>query len=359
MCVDCFQFCICLLVSLDMCYDDPCKFSIRQTLVLYSGYVVETACELYTVPAVWEANWCWQGYSSVNVCWLFSVLYLPTCLTWHVLWWSLQVSIRQTLVLHSGVRCGKPLVSYTPSCCLRSTLMLAGVLECECVLDCFSVFVFAYLSHLDMCYDDPCKFSIRQTLVLHSGYVVETACELYTVLLSWEAHWCWQGYSSVNVCWLFSVLYLPTCLTWHVLWWSLQVSIRQTLVLHSGYVVETACELYTVLLSEKHIDVGRGTRVWMCVDCFSVLYFAYLSHLTCAMMILASFSIRQTLVLHSGYVVETACEFFTVLLSEKHIDVGRGIRVWMCVDCFQFCICLLVSLDMCYDDPCKFPFGRP
>ena len=67
----------------------------------------------------------------------------------------------------------------------------------------------------------------------------------------------------------------------------------------------------------------------------------------------------QTLVLYSGYVVETACELYTVLLSEKHIDVGRGTRVWMCVDCFQFCICLLVSLDMCYDDPCKFPFGRP
>ena len=140
------------------------QVSIRQTLVLHSGYVVETACELYTVLLSEKHIDVGRGYSSVNVCWLFSVLYLPTCLTWHVLWWSLQVSI-------------------------------------------------------------------RQTLVLHSGYVVETACELYTVLPVWEAHWCWQGYSSVNVCWLFSVLYSPTCLTWHVLWWSLQVSIRQTLVL--------------------------------------------------------------------------------------------------------------------------------
>ena len=92
MCVDCFQFCICLLVSLDMCYDDPCKFPFGR-----------------------------PQYSIVGTLW-------------------------------------KPLVSYTPSCCLRSTLMLAGVLECECVLTVFNF--------------DP------GALIL-AGFLVETCCEIF------------------------------------------------------------------------------------------------------------------------------------------------------------------------------------
>ena len=82
------------------------------------------------------------------------------------------------------------------------------------------------------------QVSIRQTLVLQLGCVVENACELHTVLLA--------EYGGLACC----CLRVRLSLRRHHSRMSLQVSIRQTLVLQLECVVENACELHTVLLAE-------------------------------------------------------------------------------------------------------------
>ena len=79
---------------------------------------------------------------------------------------------------------------------------------------------------------------------------MENACELHTVLLA--------EYGGLACCCLRVVLALRR----HHSRMSLQVSIRQTLVLQLECVVENACELHTVLLAEYMV-------AWHAVVCMS------------------------------------------------------------------------------------------
>ena len=345
-------------------------------------------------------------------------------------WWSLQVSIRQTLVL--------PRVYVVENTCELSTVLLSEHMNphfCWRIWTRSWMFILRLHVFVNCC---NCTFdslispwwslqvSIRQTLVLPRVYVVENACELSTVLLSehMNPHVCWRIcvrswtfrlrlHVFVNFCnCTFDSLILP--------WWSLQVSIRQTLVLPRVYVVENACELYTVLLSEHmnpHVCWSICVRSWtlslrlhVFVNCCNCTF----DSLIFAMMILTSFhsadpststgvrcgkclwvihrsaiwayeltfvldnlcasldvclalaclcewlqlhiwlsllpwwslqvSIRQTLVLPRVYVVENACELSTVLLSEHmnpHVCWRICVRSWMFA-----CLCELLQLHI-------------
>ena len=158
-------------------------------------------------------------------------------------------------------------------------------------------------------------------------------------------------------------------------WWSLQVSIRQTLVLPRVYVVENACELSTVLLSEHmtpHFCWRICVRSWMFILRLHV--FVNCCNCTFDSLILPwwslQVSIRQTLVLPRVYVVENACELSTVLLSEHmnpHVSTCTFVGEFVCVLGCLSCACMSLwmvgsghlSSFLCHDDPYKFPFGRP
>ena len=281
----------------------------------------------------------------------------------------------------TGVRCGKCLwVIHRPA---------IWAYESTCLLENLCAFLDVYLAFVCLCQWLhqwafewvfvpwwSLQVSIRQTLVLPRVYVVENACELYTVLLSehMNPHVWWRIcvrswmfilrlHVFVNGCkWAFEWVFVP--------WWSLQVSIRQTLVLPRVYVVENACELYTVLLSEHmnpHVWWSICVRSWM----FILRLHVFVNGCNCAFdsLILPwwslQVSIRQTLVLPRVYVVENACELYTVLLSEHmnpHVWWRICVRSWMFILRLHVfvngCNCTFDSL-FCHDDPYKFPFGRP
>ena len=287
-------------------------------------------------------------------------------------WWSLQVSIRQTLVL--------PRVYVVENACELSTVLLSEHMNPHvCWRICVRSWMFILRLHVFLngcnCTLDSLilpwwslQVSIRQTLILPRVYVVENACELYTVLLSehMNPHVWWR------ICvrsWMFILrlhVFVNSCnCTFDSLilpWWSLQVSIRQTLVLPRVYVVENACELSTVLLSEHmnpHVWWRICVRSWM----FILRLHVFVNGCNCTFdsLILPwwslQVSIRQTLVLPRVYVVENACELSTVLLSE-HMNPHVCWRI--CVRSGTFILRLHVFVNgckwtfdsfFCYDDP--------
>ena len=163
----------------------------------------------------------------------------------------------------TGVRCGKCLwVIHRPA---------IWAYESTCLLENLCAFLDVYLALACLC--ELLQLHIWLTyfamMILTSFHSADPSTptgvrcgkclwviQLYTVLLSehMNPHVCWRIcvrswmfilrlHVFVNGCnCTFDSLILP--------WWSLQVSIRQTLVLPRVYVVENACELYTVLLSE-------------------------------------------------------------------------------------------------------------
>ena len=412
------------------------QVSIRQTLVLPRVYVVENTCELSTVLLSEHMNphFCWRIWTRS---WMFILrlhVFVNCCnCTFDSLispWWSLQVSIRQTLVL--------PRVYVVENACELSTVLLSEHMNPHvCWRICVRSWTFRLRLHVFVNFCN-CTFdslilpwwslqvSIRQTLVLPRVYVVENACELYTVLLSehMNPHVCWsicvrswtlslRLHVFVNCCnctfdslifammiltsfhsadpststgvrcgkclwvihrsaiWAYELTFLldnlcaslDVCLAlaclcewlqlhiWLSLlpWWSLQVSIRQTLVLPRVYVVENACELSTVLLSEHmnpHVCWRICVRSWMFILRLHV--FVNCCNCTLASLILPSWSlqvsIRQTLVLPRVYVVENACELSTVLLSE-HMNPHFCWRI--CVRSWMFILRLHVFVNLC------------
>ena len=245
------------------------QVSIRQTLVLQLECVVENACELNTVLLA--------EYGGL-ACFLLFACRLS--LRRHHSRMSLQVSIRQTLVLQ--------LECVVENACELHTVLLAeyGGLACFLLFAC-RLSLRRHHSRMSL------QVSIRQTLVLQLECVVENACELNTVLLA--------EYGGLACILLFAC---RLSLRRHHSRMSLQVSIRQTLVLQLECVVENACELHTVLLAE-----------YGGLACF-LLFACRLSLRRHHSRMSLQVSIRQTLVLQLECVVENACELHTVLLAE-------------------------------------------
>ena len=262
------------------------QVSIRQTLVLQLECVVENACELHTVLLA--------EYGGLACFLLFARrLSLPG----HNSRMSLQVSIRQTLALQ--------LECVVENACELHTVLLAehGGLARFLLFACR---LSLRRHHFRMCL----QVSIRQTLVLQFECVVENACELHAVLLA--------EYGGL-ACFLLFACRLS--LRRHHSRMSLQVSIRQTLVLQLECVVENACELHTVLLAE-----------YGGLACF-LLFACRLSlpghHSGMSLQV----SIRQTLVLQLECIVENACELHTVLLAEY-----GGLACFLLFVCVCVCV---------------------
>ena len=221
------------------------------------------------------------------------------------------------------------------------------------------------------------QVSIRQTLVLPRVYVVENASELSTLLLSeqdMKPHVWWR------ICvrsWKFILrlhVFLNGCnCTFDSLilpWWSLQVSIRQTLVLPRVYVVENACELSTVLLSE-HMNPHVCWRI--CVHPWTFILRLYVFVNCCNWTFEWVFvpwwslqvSIRQTLVLPRVYVVEMLVSYppSCYLSIWIHMFVGEFVCVLGRLSCLCMSLWMVATAHLthlfCHDDLYKFPFGRP
>ena len=363
------------------------QVSIRQTLVLPRVYVVENACELSTVLLSEHMNrhvcWricvrSWMFILRLHVFvngwkWTFDSVFLP--------WWSLQVSL--------SADPSTPTVYVVENACELSTVLLSEHMNPHvCWRICVRSWMFILRLHVFVnccnCTFDSLmlpwwslQVSIRQTLVLPRVYVVENACELSTVLLSehMNPHVCWRicvrswmfilrFHVFVNCCnCTFDSLILP--------WWSLQVSIRQTLVLPRVYVVENACELSTVLLSE-HMNPHFCWRICVPSWTFRLRLHVFVNGCNCtfdslifAMMILTSFHSADPSTptgVRCGkclWVIHRPA-----IWAYESTFLLENLRAFLDVSLALACLCEWLQLhiwltDFCHDDPYKFPFGRP